>query len=155
MRAVSGAGKSTFINNYIKNNKDKVIKVVSADHYFIENGKYNFDFSKLHQAHMQCQNNFEKYIKDDKVNIIFVDNTNLVYREMKYYIDMSIENNFNWNIIQINIPQEIILKRQTNCKNISKDIIDKMFNKLINCALSKEIQDKIIIVNGEKEYENF
>lgn len=49
VRGVSGAGKSTFANLLY------VDGILSADDYFMENGKYKFDGSKLKQAHEWCQ----------------------------------------------------------------------------------------------------
>ncbi len=153
MRAISGAGKSTFINNFINHHQNKIIKVVSADYYFTSNGQYNFDATKLNAAHSQCMNNYKTYLEDDTTEIVIVDNTNLRYKEMKYYIDLANEYKFTWKIIQINTPIEVIIERQKTCKNIPIEKIYQMKSRLDCCALIEEVKQNIIFVNGE-DYEN-
>lgn len=82
LRGVSGAGKSTVANLF---SEPKVI--VSADAYFEKGGGYDFDPSKLGDAHRECQNNFECALRDPSVKNIIVSNTNTKPSDYQYYFD--------------------------------------------------------------------
>lgn len=79
-RGLPGSGKSTAARKH-------KAPVREADNYFIRDGVYNFDPTKLGAAHLQCQN----LVEDDlmKYGFAVVANTFTRYREMKPYIDMA------------------------------------------------------------------
>lgn len=52
MRGVPGAGKSTIVN-YLANKLDTNC-ICSADLFFMKNGRYEYDRSKIGQAHEFC-----------------------------------------------------------------------------------------------------
>jgi hypothetical protein len=85
MRAPSGAGKSSLA---------KILGmggvIYSTDDFFEVDGKYNFDGSKLGQAHKW---NFERAIEAMKKGIspIVIDNTNVKFYEAKAYVKAGIE----------------------------------------------------------------
>ena len=70
--------------------------VCEADKYFIdkETGEYNFDFTKIKDAHKFCQDTVETYMKDSLVNDQFyrdivVSNTFTQEWEMKPYFELA------------------------------------------------------------------
>jgi hypothetical protein len=70
--------------------------VCEADKYFIneENGKYEFDISKIRDAHKWCQNLVETYMKDSLINDqyyreIAVSNTFTQEWEMEPYFELA------------------------------------------------------------------
>ena len=79
MRGVSGSGKST----YIKEHFPEAV-VVSADKYFMKDGEYKFDYTKLAQAHGSCRARFASALKAEKT-LVVVDNTNTRHKEFKDY----------------------------------------------------------------------
>jgi predicted kinase len=81
MRGVSGAGKST----WVKKNYPHA-HVVSADLFFQgEDGKYNFDASKLGEAHAWCLRHFVELVCAGMRVDIVVDNTNTSAVELAPY----------------------------------------------------------------------
>jgi len=61
LSGVSGSGKSSYIKNYMSDNPNVGVYVVSADHSFLgKDGTYKFDPSKLTKAHAQF---FRHYIE--------------------------------------------------------------------------------------------
>ena len=84
LRGVSGAGKSTVAKLFAE---PKV--VCTADDYFEKGGEYDFDPSKLGQAHTECQNKFECALQDPNVKNIIVANTNVKPSDYKYYVDVA------------------------------------------------------------------
>lgn len=111
LRGVSGSGKSTVANLF------NGAIICCADDYFTDDkGVYNFDPTKLHFAHRDCQNKFDYWIKEDVENIV-VANTNTKPSDWKYYEDRAKEEgckvfflvieNRHGNVDIHNIPQNV------------------------------------------------
>lgn len=76
LRGVPGAGKSTFARWLVTRSVgpgDMV--VVSNDHYFEKDGKYDWDPRKIPLAVEQCHANFIRAVRD-RVLTVIVDNMN-------------------------------------------------------------------------------
>jgi predicted kinase len=92
VRGLPGSGKSTFAEKLVGSD----FLVCEADKYFIdkETGEYNFDGSKLKDAHKYCQDLVETYMKDSLINDQFyreiaVSNTFTQEWEMKPYFELA------------------------------------------------------------------
>jgi predicted kinase len=92
VRGLPGSGKSTFAEKLVGSD----FLVCEADKYFIdkETGQYNFDGSKIKDAHRWCQELVETYMKDSLVNDQFyrevaVSNTFTQEWEMKPYFELA------------------------------------------------------------------
>ena len=77
MRGLPGSGKSTKAESLAGTR-------VSADMFFMEDGEYKFDRTKLGQAHAWCQASAEGRLKAGVYPVI-VDNTNLSQSELMVY----------------------------------------------------------------------
>jgi predicted kinase len=84
LRGNPGSGKS-FLANIIHNWQEYVW--LEADMYFIEDGEYKFDKTKLKEAHGWCQGLYKGHLKDGH-NII-VSNTFTKKWEMQFYKDLA------------------------------------------------------------------
>jgi predicted kinase len=62
VRGLPGAGKTTIANLITKN-------VFSADDYFVRNGIYHFDMSKISNAHAWCRGKVKEAMKSGKTKI--------------------------------------------------------------------------------------
>ena len=86
VRGLPGSGKSTFAKALGGIN-------IEADQYFMENGKYNFDGSKLKSAHNYCQSQTQAWMgsNGEQVNVdrIVVSNTFTQEWEMDYYYKLA------------------------------------------------------------------
>ena len=123
VRGIPGSGKSTFAKKLVEHD----FLVCEADKYFVdkETGEYNFDFSKIKEAHKFCQDLVETYMKDSLVNDQFyreiaVSNTFTQEWEMEHYMELAkkygytvftlvVENRHGGKNIH-NVPEEIIEK---------------------------------------------
>jgi predicted kinase len=77
VRGLPGSGKTTFAN-HIWNE----YSVCEADKFFYDkNGNYNFDGSKLKDAHAWCKNEVETRMKDHQIN-------------QQYYPEIAVSNTF-------------------------------------------------------------
>lgn len=90
VRGVPGSGKSTLALNLVGSD----FLVCEADKYFMVDGEYKFDASKLKDAHEACRNQVETYMKDSLVNDQFypeiaVSNTFTQEWEMQPYFDLA------------------------------------------------------------------
>jgi predicted kinase len=90
VRGLPGSGKSTFAEALVGAD----FLVCEADKYFMVDGEYRFDGSKLKEAHESCRNLVETYMKDSLVNDqwyreIAVSNTFTQEWEMQPYIDLA------------------------------------------------------------------
>jgi len=154
MRGISGAGKSEAINTIKKLYPET--KIVSADFYFMkdETGNvkeniYNFDPSKLREAHGESQSQFKTYLEGGQSPII-VDNTNLRKWEMEFYIKTANELGYNYKIINIDTPVDIIKKRQKNrgVKEVPEQAVDRMNQALQTEELPDDIKDRMHTFEG-------
>jgi predicted kinase len=91
LRGLPGSGKSTLANSIVESD----FLICEADKYFYDKeGNYNFDGSKLKDAHEFCRNTVETYMKDSLVNDQFyrkivVSNTFTQKWEMDIYFTLA------------------------------------------------------------------
>ena len=123
VRGMPGSGKSTFAKMLVGED----FLVCEADKYFIdkETGEYNFDFTKIKEAHKFCQDTVETYMKDSLVNDQFyreiaVSNTFTQEWEMQAYYDLAkswgytvfslIVENRHGGVNEHGVPEEVLTK---------------------------------------------
>jgi predicted kinase len=130
LRAAPNAGKTTFAN-YINWLAGDCGEVLSADDYFTnkETGEYNYDVSKIKDAHNSCRDSFINGIINN-VSPIIIANTNQREWEFQFYLDKAEE--FGYSIVSLvienrhgnknshNAPLEKIEAMAENIKNSLK-----------------------------------
>lgn len=113
IRGCSGSGKSTLA----KKLKTIAMEHVEADMFFMQCGVYNFDASKLGQAHAWCQSEVENSLMYN-VDVI-VSNTFTTLKEMKPYFELAKKYNSPVQVITCqstfknvhNVPEEVLKKQ--------------------------------------------
>lgn len=159
MRGISGAGKSETIK--IIQKLYPGTKIVSADFYFmkdpegnIKDDVYNFDPTKLKDAHGESQAQFKHYL-DNNVSPVIVDNTNLRKWEMEFYINTAQEYGYDYKIINIDTPVDIIKRRQKGrgVKEVPEAAIDRMKGALEQEQLPEDIKNKMTTFEGYSKEE--
>jgi predicted kinase len=123
VRGIPGSGKSTMAKMLVGED----FLVCEADKYFIdkETGEYNFDFTKIKEAHKFCQDTVETYMKDSLVNDQFyreiaVSNTFTQEWEMEPYLELAktygyktfsiIVENRHGGVNEHSVPDEVLTK---------------------------------------------
>ena len=122
LRGLPGSGKSTLANSIAGSD----FLVCEADKYFYDKeGNYNFDGSKLKDAHEFCRNTVETYMKDSLVNDQFyrkivVSNTFTQEWEMQTYFELAekygyrvyslVVENRHGGINQHGVPNEAVVR---------------------------------------------
>lgn len=80
LRGLPGSGKSTFAKRICNQH-------VEADMYFIQDGEYKFDFTKIKEAHKWCHDKTEEWMKQG-YNVV-VSNTFTQDWEMAAYFKLA------------------------------------------------------------------
>lgn len=123
LRGLPGSGKSTLALNLVGSE----FLVCEADKYFMVDGEYKFDASKLKDAHESCRNMVETYMKESLVNDQFyreiaVSNTFTQEWEMKPYYELAkkygyvvfslIVENRHGGVNEHNVSEETLMKME-------------------------------------------
>lgn len=122
VRGIPGSGKSTFAN-LVWNN----YAICEADKFFYDKeGNYNFDASKLKQAHEWCQNEVETKMKDNQNNPQFypeivVSNTFTQEWEMQAYFNLA--KKYDYKIFSVIVENR---HGNTNVHGVPDDTLKKM-----------------------------
>lgn len=123
LRGISGSGKSTFANLIAS-----PCCICCADDYFTDaDGNYNFDASKLGEAHKQCMNLFDQALKDDFITNIVIANTNTKPSDYQYYVDKASKHD-------INIIYIVLEKRHDNksIHDVPDNVLQRQYQNLNN-----------------------
>jgi hypothetical protein len=83
LRSAANAGKTTFANLLCQH--VGYVQVCADDYFYDSDGKYNFDPTKLGEAHAQCKRKFLEYLQEPSVKTIVVANTNTKFSEYGWY----------------------------------------------------------------------
>lgn len=97
IRGTSGSGKSTLAKSLAAMNPDHCI--CEADKYFYDSwGKYNFDATKLGEAHAYCRKIFEDALEAG-TEVVICSNTNTTQKEYSFYVDKARQAGYTVHVI--------------------------------------------------------
>lgn len=106
LRGIPGSGKSTFTKTLAGE-----VRVVSADHFFEKSGSYQFDPTKLPQAHGECLRKFVEALQKGFFETLVVDNTNTSVSEVAPYAALALAYGAKLEIVNIQCDPEVAAKR--------------------------------------------
>jgi predicted kinase len=115
LRGIPGSGKSTFAKLVCNQH-------VEADMFFIQDGEYKFDASKLKAAHAWCQAKTEEWMKK-RYNVV-VSNTFTQEWEMEAYYKLAEQYGYRVHSIIMENRHEGI-----NEHNVPTDKLEQMKNR--------------------------
>lgn len=100
IRGLPGSGKSTLA---------KLITPCKsiwyeADHYFQKGwkgGPYEFDASRLKEAHDWCHSGIERHMEEGKEKLLIVSNTFTTTEEVDRYVTLAVHHGFDWEVIKV------------------------------------------------------
>ncbi len=104
MRGVAGAGKSSLAKQLVG---DGVI--LSTDHFWMKDGKYQFEQERLPEAHLWNQERTREAMQKG-ISPIVIDNVNVQLFEMKNYVKMAQEYGYEVEFAQPNWSPELYTK---------------------------------------------
>jgi len=125
MVGASGAGKTTATLALCMTYPSMV--VCSADSFFLNEGVYSFQYSRLGEAHKTCQRKFEAAVCR-KEPLVVVDNTNVNAKERAFYIRTAMDNGYTVIIHVLESPVDICAAR--NVHGVTRDIVERMVSRL-------------------------
>lgn len=131
MRGVPGSGKSTWAR---EQNFDHII---SADDYFIADGEYQFDPSKIAVAHADCFSRFHFDLDRETHNNICVDNTFCQLWEISPYVMLANSYEYDVRIVEVEAIAGLSSYRlaERNSHGVSASVIEAMYI----CFVANEI----------------
>jgi predicted kinase len=116
LRGLPGSGKSTLA-------KSLGGKHIEADMFFMKDDEYQFDFTKLKDAHRWCQTMVGSWMSDGEERIV-VSNTFTQEWEMKDYYDWA--SDFDYKVYSLIVENRHGESENTNVHNVPKEKIDSM-----------------------------
>jgi len=128
LSGISGSGKSTFAARDYPG-----FKLFSADHFFLKEGQYKFDPSKLGHAHADCFFKFIEFIRSDNTALALVDNTNTTVEEISPYMLGSQAYGYEAEIVTISCDVETAAARNTH--GVPPSAVWNQYNRLRNRKL--------------------
>lgn len=118
LRGIPGSGKSTLGEIILQTTQQQKPDVLSADNFFVdENGVYNFDSTKLKEAHNMCQQKCAERMRLEFSKIV-VANTFTQEWEMQPYFEMA--KRYGYRI------HTIIVENRHGSKNVHNVPDDKL-----------------------------
>jgi predicted kinase len=141
MVGIPGSGKSHYVAEQFFLDKHETMTSVSADEYFTAaDGSYNFDPSKLSEAHGQCLRNFVESIQKvfggrPLYDAIYVDNTNLSDVEIAPYYTVAKAYGYEVELVFFQTPLEVCLSRNTH--NVPEHTMLRMKTQFVDFADNK------------------
>ncbi|MCC7522691.1 AAA family ATPase [Candidatus Uhrbacteria bacterium] len=126
LRGISGAGKSTWVKQHAAD-----ARIVSADRFFIVDGEYRFDPSKLQENHGKCFRAFMDAIRSGEPHIV-VDNTNIEAWEYSPYVIAAEAFGYVVELLTLDCTVEASLSR--------KALVNKASLERMHQALARETE---------------
>jgi len=131
MRGVPGAGKGYHVEAIIEEStypdREFQVTVVSADHYFEKNGSYDFDPTKLPEAHASCMCAFLQALQEEH-EMVVVDNTNIKLWMVDQYVKAARVANYDVEVVEVMPVTLSDLRRIAgrNSHGVPADIVARM-----------------------------
>jgi NEDD4-binding protein 2 len=122
VRGIPGSGKSTFANHVWNE-----YAICEADKFFYDkDGNYNFDVSRLREAHEWCRKEVETRMQDNKANPQFypeivVSNTSTQEWEMRAYFDLA--ERYGYQVVSLIVENRHGGK---NTHNVPDEVLENM-----------------------------
>jgi tRNA uridine 5-carbamoylmethylation protein Kti12 len=118
VRGLPGSGKTTLGHIILRCVISDIPDVISADDYFVdENGNYNFDVTKLKEAHNQCEQRCSIKMKNEFSRIV-VANTFTQEWEMESYFNMA--ERYNYRV------HTVIVENRHGSENVHGVSVEKL-----------------------------
>lgn len=122
VRGIPGSGKSTFAKKLAKETDSAHFE---ADMFFIKDGEYHFDASKIKEAHEWCRDQVHKSIEADQS--VVVSNTFVKMWEIKPYLSMSsdievVEMTTRYQNVH-GVPEEVVTRMEENWEEMDYSLL--------------------------------
>lgn len=121
----SGSGKTTYAE-FLKSIHKGTVMICTADDYFMKDGEYNFDASKLGAAHDWCKR-LAIQAMDDATDLVIIANTNTKPKEWRPYRDAAKRRGYKvFSIVMQNIEDT------KNIHGVPDEVLDRQAFNIVN-----------------------
>jgi predicted kinase len=129
LRSVSGAGKTTLAKAWEESLPNSVA-IAADDYWYDKEGNYNFDITRLGDAHKNCQFKVKRAMMVLKRDNIIVHNTNTSEKEIKPYLELA--DMFGYKVVSLvvenrhgnknvhDVPDFVLERQENNLRNSIK-----------------------------------
>jgi hypothetical protein len=131
MRGIPGAGKGHYVDAVVEEcsypGQECQVTVASADHYFERNGRYDFDPTKLPEAHASCMTAFLQALQEEH-ELVIVDNTSIKLWMVEQYMKAARLADYDVEVVEV-MPETLAdLKKIVgrNSHGVPADVVAKM-----------------------------
>lgn len=132
MRGCPGSGKSFLANKlrqeYISNGIS--CSIYSTDNFFIKNGVYIFDPTKIGVYHRRNIKHVSEAMHD-KLDVIIVDNTNTVWKELKKYCALALAHDYDVEFVEPETSWKFDIEElvNRNTHGVPRESIQRMLDR--------------------------
>ena len=120
LRGIPGSGKSTLARK-----RWPGAIVFSTDEFWMVDGQYRFDVTRIQEAHGWCLRRFEEAVCNfAPFRNIVVDNTATTISEFAPYAALAQAHNWQIQIVSVMVEPEVALARQTH--GVPEDLVRRM-----------------------------
>ncbi|ORX41761.1 hypothetical protein BCR36DRAFT_172317 [Piromyces finnis] len=131
LRGLPGSGKSTLAKSLLESSNSQGI-ILSTDDFFMEDGVYKYDVTRILEAHRfnqnLCKENCEK-----GVTPVIIDNTNVKRRDAKVYIEIAVQYGYEVQVREPDTPwwksRNIQELTQKTVHGVPEEKIQKMLER--------------------------
>ena len=125
MRGLPGSGKSTLARELSKGGV-----IYGSDDFFMINGEYRYDFKALGHAHLWNQGRVRRAMMDG-VTPVVVDNTNVIWSDIKPYVKLAADNGYEVVYAEPNTPWKFDVDElsRRNSHNVGREAMQRYLNK--------------------------
>lgn len=129
MRGISGSGKTTLAERLSASMRGVIF---STDAFFTdEYGGYNWNANLLGVAHKWNQKRAAEAL-DNSAACVIIDNTNLTVKEVKFYIEVAIKNDYTISVVEPTTPwaRDVDILIEKNVHNVPREAIERMLGRM-------------------------
>lgn len=149
LRGPSGIGKTTFANWCLEAAGWHVVDVVSADHFFTKDGRYEFDRTKLGLAHADCYARFLAVLQRPLgARIVLVDNTNTEAWHAAPYILAAQAHGLPYRIVELDDDVSVGTLARRNVHGVDERTICRQAAQILK-KLPSEWRENVIRVRKD------
>lgn len=109
LMGISGAGKDTWIQENFPS-----ADVHSTDKFFMVDGEYKFDVTKLGEGHAWCLREYTKVVQGEVEGVVIVNNTNTSLAEVAPYCALALAHGHELQIVALVCAPEVAAKRNVH-----------------------------------------
>ena len=143
MRGVPGSGKSTKARSLAP-----AENIFSTDEYWMVNGEYKFDASRLGEAHRWNESRANDAMNKGVIPIV-IDNTNIKIKAFQSYIDMASKHGYDVKIEMPDTPWWIDIYPKIKSKKFTDVDVSIFVNKTVHGVPHASVKTMMI---GWEEY---